>query len=157
MSTQKGSPSHIHIFPYRQPPIGKHERRSQAGRRSHVLDRARERSKRKSPPGLFRRALIVLLSARDRSARITENGSCKPARLPIARGEILNPIPSGPMHVMATAIVRVHRRSRNSRFRVARHDGANNSRFMMLSVSVIVTISLGKRRRTEQSDSRYRC
>src|SRR6202020_2853749 len=31
MSTPKGSPSHIHIFPYRQPPIGKRERRSQAG------------------------------------------------------------------------------------------------------------------------------
>jgi hypothetical protein len=58
---------------------------------------------------------------------------------------------------MATAIVRVHWRSRNSRFRVARHDGANNSRLMMSSVSLILTISLGERRRTEQSDSRYRC
>jgi hypothetical protein len=45
------------------------ERRSRPGRRrSHVLDREREQSKRKSPPGLFRRALIVPLSARDRSA-----------------------------------------------------------------------------------------
>ena len=119
------------------------------------IERANE-ANGKSPPELFRRALIVLLSARDRSARIIENGSCKPALKPIARGEILNPIPSRPVHVMATAIVRVHRYSRNSRFRVARDGGGNNSRFMMSSVSVIVTISLGERRRTEQSDSRYR-
>jgi hypothetical protein len=57
---------------------------------------------------------------------------------------------------MATAIVRVHWDSRNRRFRVAR-DGGGNSRFMMSSVSVILTISLGERSRTEQSDSRYRC
>jgi hypothetical protein len=45
------------------------ERRSSSGRRrSHVLDRARERSKRKSPSGLFRRALKFALSALDRSA-----------------------------------------------------------------------------------------
>ena len=84
-------------------------------RRSHVLDRARERSGRKSPPDLFRRALIVPLSARDRSARIIENGSCKPTLKPVARGDILNPIPSRPVRVMATAIVRVHRNSRNRR------------------------------------------
>ena len=119
-------------------------------RRSH--GQARERNKRKSPPDLFRRALIVLLSTRDRSARIIENGSCKPALKPVARGEILNSVPSRPVHVMATAIVRVHRDCRNSRFRV----GANNSRSMMLSVSLILTISLGERRRTEQSDSRHR-
>ena len=53
---------------------------------------------------------------------------------------------------MATAIVRVDRDCRNSRFRI----GANNSRSMMLSVSAILTISLGERRRTEQSDSRHR-
>ena len=119
------------------------------------IERANE-ANGKSPPGLFRRALIVLLAARDRSARIIENGSCKPALKPIARGEILNPIPSRPVHVMATAIVRVHRYSRNSRFRVAR-DGGGSSRFMMSIVSVILTISLGERSRTEQSDSRYRC
>jgi hypothetical protein len=76
---------------------------------------------------------------------------------PIARGEILNPIPSRPVHIMATAIVRVHRDSRSSRFRVARDGGGNNSRFMMSSVSMILTISLGDRRRTEESDSRHRC
>jgi len=35
--------------------LQKSTRRGRGG--SHVLDRARERSKRKSPPGLFRRAL----------------------------------------------------------------------------------------------------
>ena len=58
---------------------------------------------------------------------------------------------------MATAIVPVHRCSRNSRFRVARDGSGNNSRFMVSSVSLILTISLGERRRTEESDSRYRC
>ena len=58
---------------------------------------------------------------------------------------------------MATAIVRVHWYSRNSRFRIARHDAGNNSRSMMSSVSLILTFSLCERRRTEQSDSRYRC
>jgi hypothetical protein len=136
--------------------------RSNAGprpgrRRSHVLDRARKRSKRKSPPDLFRRALIVLLSARDRSARIIENARRKRALKPIARGDICHPIPSRPVRVMATTIVRVHRRGRNRRHRVARHDGVNNSRPMMSSVSLILTISLGERRSTEQSNSRYCC
>jgi hypothetical protein len=117
-----------------------------------VTDRVRRRSKRKSPPGLFRRARIVLLSTRDRSARIIENGSYKPALKPVARGDILNPIPSRPVGVMATAIVRVHWHFRDGRFRV----GANNSRSMMLNVSAILTISLGERRRTEQSGSRHR-
>jgi hypothetical protein len=87
----------------------------------------------------------------------SRNGSRKPALKPIARGEILNPIPSRPVHVMATAIVRVHRDGRNSRFRIARHDAGNNSRSMMSSVSRILTFSLCERRRTEQSDSRYCC
>ena len=113
------------------------------------LDRAPEQSKRKSPPDLFRRALIVLLSARGRSVRIIENGNCKPKLEPVARGDICHPIPSRPVRVMATAIVRVHWDSRNRRHGVARHDGVNNSRPMMLSVPVIVTISLGERRRTE--------
>jgi hypothetical protein len=46
---------------------------------SHVLDRARERSKRKSPPRLLRRALIVLLSARDLERR--DNQKRKSANL----------------------------------------------------------------------------
>ena len=133
------------------------DRRSRPGRRrSQGLDRAPEQSKRKSPPDLFRRALIVLISARDRSARIIENGNCKPTLEPVARGDICHPIPSRPVRVMATAIVRVHWDSRNRRHGVARHDGVNNSRPMMSNVSVRCAISLGERRRTEQSDSRHR-
>jgi hypothetical protein len=58
---------------------------------------------------------------------------------------------------MATAIVRVHRYSWNGRFRVAGHDTGNNNRSMMSNMSLILTISLGERRRTEQSNSRYCC
>jgi hypothetical protein len=98
---------------------------------------------------VVRRALIVLLSARDRSARIIENGSCKLTLEPIARGDICHPIPGRPVRVMATAIVRIHRDSRNRRFRVAWHDGGDNSRSMMSNVSRVLTISLGERRSTE--------
>jgi hypothetical protein len=81
-----------------------------------------------------------------------------PGRLePIARSEIVNPVKSRPVHVMATTVVRVHWRSGGSRYRVARYGGGNNTRVMMSRVSVIVTVSLSERRRTEQSDSRYRC
>ena len=58
---------------------------------------------------------------------------------------------------MATAIVRIYYDSRNGRYGVASNDGVNNSRPMMSNVSVRRTISLGERRRTEESDSRYRC
>jgi hypothetical protein len=124
------------------------------GRRGHVLDRARTRQT-KSPPVAPAGSDCSALSA-GRSAKMIENGSCKPALKPIARGEVLNPVPSRPVNVMATAIVRVHRRSRDSCFRVARHGGANNSRSMMSSVSVIVTVSLGERRGTKHSESRQR-
>jgi hypothetical protein len=83
--------------------------------------------------------------------------NCKPTLEPVARGDICHPIPSRPVCVMATATVRVHWDSRNRRHGVARHDGVNNSRPMMSNVSIRGAISLRERRRTEQSDSRYRC
>jgi hypothetical protein len=123
------------------------ERRSQA--RSPPQSRAGSNEANEKARRVVRRALIILLSARDRSAGITERGSCKPTLKPVARGDVLNTIPGRPVRVMAAAIVRVRGHSRNGRFRVARHDGSNYIRSMISSVPLILTISLSERRRTE--------